>query len=107
MQDPQSIKPQEAGVSPGAPPGQRSGGAAQGVTVMPLDTSVDGYRTAPDHTNPGWPPGVPFIVGNEACERFSFYGMRAILYVHLVSLYAVAAVSEDAAKASATATVHL
>jgi len=25
------------------------------------------------------PPGVPYIVGNEAAERFSFYGMRAIL----------------------------
>src|SRR5712664_3743286 len=22
------------------------------------------------------PPHVPFIIGNEACERFSFYGMR-------------------------------
>jgi len=25
------------------------------------------------------PPGIPYIVGNEAAERFSFYGMRAIL----------------------------
>ena len=25
------------------------------------------------------PPGVPYIVGNEAAERFSYYGMRAIL----------------------------
>jgi POT family proton-dependent oligopeptide transporter len=35
------------------------------------------------------PPGVPFIVGNEAAERFSFYGMKAILAVfmtrHLVN----------------------
>jgi POT family proton-dependent oligopeptide transporter len=29
------------------------------------------------------PPGIPYIVGNEAAERFSFYGMRAILYVFL------------------------
>lgn len=29
------------------------------------------------------PPGVPYIVGNEAAERFSFYGMRGILYVFL------------------------
>jgi len=34
-----------------------------------------------------FPPGVPFIVGNEAAERFSFYGMRAILYVHMTNLY--------------------
>lgn len=29
------------------------------------------------------PPGIPYIVGNEAAERFSFYGMRAILAVFL------------------------
>jgi len=29
------------------------------------------------------PPGIPYIIGNEAAERFSFYGMRAILYVFL------------------------
>jgi proton-dependent oligopeptide transporter, POT family len=29
------------------------------------------------------PPGIPNIVGNEAAERFSFYGMKAILYVFL------------------------
>ena len=22
------------------------------------------YRTSPDHENEGWPPGVPYIVGN-------------------------------------------
>jgi len=25
------------------------------------------------------PPGVPYIVGNEAAERFSYYGMNSIL----------------------------
>jgi POT family proton-dependent oligopeptide transporter len=29
------------------------------------------------------PPGVPYIVGNEAAERFSYYGMRAILVVFM------------------------
>lgn len=29
------------------------------------------------------PPGIPFIVGNEAAERFSFYGMKAVLTVFL------------------------
>ncbi len=29
------------------------------------------------------PPGIPFIVGNEAAERFSYYGMRAILVVYM------------------------
>jgi POT family proton-dependent oligopeptide transporter len=26
-----------------------------------------------------WPPQIKYIVGNEACERFSFYGMKGIL----------------------------
>jgi proton-dependent oligopeptide transporter, POT family len=33
-------------------------------------------------TNPSanrWPRQIPYIVGNEACERFSYYGMRSIL----------------------------
>ncbi len=29
------------------------------------------------------PRQIPFIIGNEACERFSFYGMRNILVVFL------------------------
>lgn len=29
------------------------------------------------------PPGIPFIVGNEAAERFCFYGMRTILVVFM------------------------
>jgi len=29
------------------------------------------------------PPGIPFIVGNEAAEQFSFYGMRSILIVFM------------------------
>lgn len=30
-------------------------------------------------TDDRWPPQIKYIVGNEACERFSFYGMRSIL----------------------------
>ena len=26
-----------------------------------------------------WPHQIYYIMGNEVCERFSFYGMRAIL----------------------------
>ena len=40
------------------------------------------YRTAPQQLET-MPPGIPFIVGNEAAERFSFYGMRAILGLYL------------------------
>jgi POT family proton-dependent oligopeptide transporter len=31
-----------------------------------------------------WPPQVKYIIGNEGCERFSFYGMRSILVVYMV-----------------------
>ena len=34
-----------------------------------------------------FPPGIPYIVGNEAAERFSFYGLRQILYIYLVGLF--------------------
>lgn len=79
-------------------------------------THPAGYRTAPDHDNTGWPPGVPYIIGNEACERFSYYGMKAILFVHLVGLYlATQGLTEDtaskaelkAADDQATQTSHL
>jgi POT family proton-dependent oligopeptide transporter len=47
------------------------------------------YRTTPDQTLTRMPPGVPFIIGNELAERFSFYGMKGILTVfmtqHLLS----------------------
>ena len=40
------------------------------------------YRTTPEET-PGTPPGILYIVGNEAAERFSFYGMNSILVVFM------------------------
>lgn len=40
------------------------------------------YRTTPAPTT-GMPRGIPYIIGNEAAERFSFYGMKAILVVFM------------------------
>jgi POT family proton-dependent oligopeptide transporter len=40
------------------------------------------YATTPPNIRT-MPPGVPFIIGNEASERFSFYGMRSILIVFM------------------------
>jgi POT family proton-dependent oligopeptide transporter len=40
------------------------------------------YRTAPAPIS-GMPPGIPYIVGNEAAERYSYYGMRAILVIFM------------------------
>jgi POT family proton-dependent oligopeptide transporter len=42
------------------------------------------YATKPPSI-PGMPPGVPYIIGNEAAERFSFYGMRSILTVFMTA----------------------
>jgi len=40
------------------------------------------YLTAPLKTDK-MPPGVPYIVGNEAAERFSYYGLNSILVVFM------------------------
>ncbi len=61
---------------------------------------------------PKFPAGIPYIVGNEGAERFSYYGMRAILYIYLTALYlqfAPDASPEDtaAAEARGTAVAHL
>jgi len=40
------------------------------------------YLSAPVKTA-GMPPGVPYIIGNEAAERFSYYGMNSILVVFM------------------------
>ena len=40
------------------------------------------YLTAPLKID-RMPPGVPFIVGNEAAERFSYYGMNSILVIFM------------------------
>ena len=54
------------------------------------------------------PSGVPYIIGNEFAERFSFYGMRAVLFAFMTT----ALVTHDGAKdlmseAKATEWVHL
>ena len=64
------------------------------------------YRTAPDHNDTGWPKGVPYIIGNEGCERFSFYGMKAILFVYLVALLTQSGVAADLAEKQATDVFH-
>jgi POT family proton-dependent oligopeptide transporter len=67
-----------------------------------------GYRTSPADLE-DMPPGVPHIIGNEAAERFSFYGMKAVLavfmvqYLHLMDGRGTPGMNE----AEATANVHL
>ncbi|MGL4832895.1 POT family MFS transporter [Shewanella sp.] len=40
--------------------------------------------TTPVH-EPKWPRQIPYIIASEACERFSFYGMRNILTPFLMT----------------------
>ena len=40
------------------------------------------YNTAPTPSK-YMPKGIPYIIGNEAAERFSFYGMRTILVIFM------------------------
>ena len=40
------------------------------------------YQTAPIASE-RMPGGIPYIVSNEAAERFSYYGMRAILVIFM------------------------
>ena len=40
------------------------------------------YKSQPEHSNT-LPAGIPYIIGNEAAERFSYYGMRAILMIYM------------------------
>ena len=46
--------------------------------------SVLATSASPDPKAP-IPKQIRYIIGNEGCERFSFYGMRNILTVFLVS----------------------
>ncbi len=63
--------------------------------------------TAPDPDQKGWPKGIKYIVGNEGAERFSFYGMKAILFIHLFALIQVTGLADKVADSKATAGVHL
>ena len=42
----------------------------------------DKYLTSPPKIT-SWPPGVPYIIGNEAAERFSYYGMNSVLTIFM------------------------
>ncbi len=47
-----------------------------------MTTSAAKYHQAPVATTK-MPSGIPYIISNEAAERFSFYGMKAILVIFM------------------------
>ena len=52
------------------------------------------YATSPPNIST-MPPGVPYIIGNEAAERFSFYGMRSILIIFMTNYLVTSAGAPD------------
>jgi POT family proton-dependent oligopeptide transporter len=65
------------------------------------------FLTAPQPTSK-MPGGIPYIVGNEAAERFSFYGMKGILVVYMTQyLFLMGGVAgEPMSRAAATERYH-
>jgi POT family proton-dependent oligopeptide transporter len=53
----------------------------------------------------GWPPQIAYIVGNEACERFSYYGMRSVLAGYITASVLKGGLGQDAD--TATRIIHL
>ncbi len=65
------------------------------------------YRTAPIASDK-IPSGISFIIGNELAERFSYYGMRAILVVFMTQyLMDAAGKSDFMSESEATGYFHL
>ncbi len=58
----------------------------------------------------GMPKAVPFIIGNEAAERFSFYGIRSIMSTFLVAQFfnpTMNPLMQEVAEAKSNEMVHL
>nr|MDQ3057378.1 oligopeptide:H+ symporter [Pseudomonadota bacterium] len=63
--------------------------------------------TAAEARPPGrLPRQIPYIIGNEACERFSFYGMRNILVPFLISSILLAYIPESDREGAAKDVFH-
>jgi POT family proton-dependent oligopeptide transporter len=62
---------------------------SQSATVSAMETSANKF-----------PAQIKYIVGNEACERYSYYGMRSILTVFMIQVLLFQ-------EAEATSTYHL
>jgi len=66
------------------------------------DTTI----AVPVEQKPRFPRSIPFIIGNEAAERFSFYGMRSILVTFLVAQFYGKMFGPEQAAAKANQSTH-
>jgi POT family proton-dependent oligopeptide transporter len=53
------------------------------MNPSPTQTAAVTQPTASAHEQQRFPPQIRYIIGNEACERFSYYGMIGILELYL------------------------
>jgi POT family proton-dependent oligopeptide transporter len=53
-------------------------------------------QTQPQSSTDRWPAQIKYIVGNEACERFSYYGMRSILAGYITGAVLKGGLGQDA-----------
>src|SRR3954467_12230139 len=65
-----------------------------GIRYPDAVMSKIGYRTTPTDTA-GMPPGIPYIIGNEAAERFTFYGLKGVLVIYMTKHLLTAAGTPD------------
>ncbi len=66
--------------------------------------SNDLMAAPPQTTSDRWPAQIKYIVGNEACERFSYYGMRSILAGYITGAVLKGGLGQDAD--SSTTIIH-
>ena len=59
------------------------GSGAFGFPRAVADTTI---TASPGPADNRFPPQVKYIVGNEACERFSYYGMKSILALYITTV---------------------
>jgi len=81
------------------------------MALLPNPTATDRERMSQSAASPTTdaarlPRQIPYIIGNEACERFSFYGMRNILVQFLVSSVILAYIPADAREGAAKDIFH-
>jgi POT family proton-dependent oligopeptide transporter len=70
------------------------------------DQALAEEHLAPKGNHLRWPPQIKFIIGNEACERFSYYGIRSILALY-ISKVLFSQLPEGQADDRATEIIHL
>ncbi len=73
---------------------------------MQQQAAVEGKTASVGAEANRWPAQIKYIIGNEACERFSYYGIRSILALY-ISQVLFQQLPPGEAKDKATEIIHL